>query len=74
MSATKTSLYEQLTESSAAALAVKLGLFQSKSTLTCREIGDGNLNYVPSNYVVAVRDRDGEYARKKASFSEREGG
>ncbi len=46
MSATKTSLYEQLTESSAAALAVKLGLFQSKSTLTCREIGDGNLNYV----------------------------
>ncbi|AJC24212.1 S-methyl-5-thioribose kinase [Bacillus velezensis] len=46
MSATKTSLYEQLTESSAAALAVKLGLFQNKSTLTCREIGDGNLNYV----------------------------
>ncbi|MBY8913898.1 S-methyl-5-thioribose kinase [Bacillus sp. YC2] len=46
MPATKTSVYEQLTESSAAALAVKLGLFQSKSTLTCREIGDGNLNYV----------------------------
>ncbi|MCC9024104.1 S-methyl-5-thioribose kinase [Bacillus nakamurai] len=46
MPATKTSVYEQLTESSAAALAVKLGLFPSKSTLTCREIGDGNLNYV----------------------------
>lgn len=46
MPATKTSVYEQLTESSAAALAVKLGLFPGKSTLTCREIGDGNLNYV----------------------------
>ncbi|KXZ16824.1 methylthioribose kinase [Bacillus nakamurai] len=46
MPVTKTSVYEQLTESSAAALAVKLGLFPSKSTLTCREIGDGNLNYV----------------------------
>lgn len=46
MAVTKTPLYETLNESSAVALAVKLGLFQSKSTLTCQEIGDGNLNYV----------------------------
>ncbi|QHZ46538.1 S-methyl-5-thioribose kinase [Bacillus sp. NSP9.1] len=46
MTVTKTATYEILTESSAAALAVRLGLFSSKSTLTCREIGDGNLNLV----------------------------
>ncbi|WP_016885805.1 S-methyl-5-thioribose kinase [Bacillus licheniformis] len=46
MTVTKTAAYETLTESSAAALAVRLGLFPSKSTLTCREIGDGNLNLV----------------------------
>lgn len=46
MGVTKTPLYETLNESSAVALAVKLGLFPSKSTLTCQEIGDGNLNYV----------------------------
>ncbi|KKB72257.1 MULTISPECIES: S-methyl-5-thioribose kinase [Bacillus] len=46
MTVTKTAVYETLTESSAAALAVRLGLFSSKSTLTCREIGDGNLNLV----------------------------
>ncbi|WP_142395673.1 S-methyl-5-thioribose kinase [Bacillus atrophaeus] len=46
MAATTTPLYETLNESSAVALAVKLGLFPSKSTLTCQEIGDGNLNYV----------------------------
>ncbi|AFI28022.1 MtnK [Bacillus sp. JS] len=46
MAVTKTPLYKTLNESSAVALAVKLGLFPSKSTLTCQEIGDGNLNYV----------------------------
>ncbi|EWH21465.1 S-methyl-5-thioribose kinase [Bacillus haynesii] len=46
MTVTKTAAYETLTESSAAALAVRLGLFPSKSTLTCQEIGDGNLNLV----------------------------
>ncbi|MEC1262390.1 S-methyl-5-thioribose kinase [Bacillus swezeyi] len=46
MTVTKTASYEILTESSAAALAVRLGLFSSSSTLTCREIGDGNLNLV----------------------------
>ncbi|MCY8958900.1 S-methyl-5-thioribose kinase [Bacillus atrophaeus] len=46
MAATTTPLYEKLNESSSVALAVKLGLFPSKSTLTCQEIGDGNLNYV----------------------------
>ncbi|MCI3194590.1 S-methyl-5-thioribose kinase [Bacillus sp. HU-1818] len=46
MAAITTPLYETLNESSAVALAVKLGLFPSKSTLTCQEIGDGNLNYV----------------------------
>ncbi|MGE6631132.1 S-methyl-5-thioribose kinase [Bacillus sp. NPDC077027] len=44
--ATLTASYEELTESSAVALAIKLGLLQGSSKLTCTEIGDGNLNYV----------------------------
>lgn len=40
------SIYEPLTESGAVALAVRLGLFPEGTPLTCREIGDGNLNLV----------------------------
>lgn len=43
---TLTASYEELTESSAVALAIRLGLIQESSHLTCTEIGDGNLNYV----------------------------
>ncbi|USK35336.1 S-methyl-5-thioribose kinase [Bacillus sp. F19] len=46
MSNYRSSAYEPLTESAAAALAIRLGLFEEKSVLTCREIGDGNLNLV----------------------------
>jgi 5-methylthioribose kinase len=46
MSNYRSSAYEPLTESSAVALAIRLGLFEEKSVLTCREIGDGNLNLV----------------------------
>lgn len=42
----KQSVYEPLTESGAVALAVRLGLFPEGTPLTCREIGDGNLNLV----------------------------
>ncbi|WP_442599272.1 S-methyl-5-thioribose kinase [Neobacillus sp. D3-1R] len=38
--------YEPLTEHSAIDLAIKLGIFAENSTLTCSEIGDGNLNLV----------------------------
>ncbi|MDZ5470532.1 S-methyl-5-thioribose kinase [Bacillus sp. 31A1R] len=38
--------YEPLTESSAIALAVRLRIFPTTSVLTCKEIGDGNLNLV----------------------------
>ncbi|PLR76112.1 S-methyl-5-thioribose kinase [Bacillus sp. V3-13] len=38
--------YEPLTESSAAALAIKLRLFPEGTLLTVEEIGDGNLNLV----------------------------
>ncbi|PLR82150.1 S-methyl-5-thioribose kinase [Bacillus canaveralius] len=38
--------YEPLTESSAAALAIRLRLFPEGSVLTVSEIGDGNLNLV----------------------------
>ena len=40
------SAYEPLTEQGAIALAVRLGLFPEGAPLTCREIGDGNLNLV----------------------------
>lgn len=43
---TLTASYEELTESSAVALAIRLGLIRESSHLTCTEIGDGNLNYV----------------------------
>ncbi|MGD6793330.1 S-methyl-5-thioribose kinase [Metabacillus indicus] len=38
--------YEPLTESAAVTLALRLGLFEEKSVLSCTEIGDGNLNLV----------------------------
>lgn len=38
--------YNPLSEDSAISLAIKLGLFEETASLTCREIGDGNLNYV----------------------------
>jgi 5-methylthioribose kinase len=40
------SLYEPLTTESAVSLVKKLGLFTESETLSCQEIGDGNLNYV----------------------------
>ncbi|MCZ0755467.1 S-methyl-5-thioribose kinase [Anoxybacillus sp. J5B_2022] len=46
MAMSKQSVYEPLTESGAVALAVRLGLFPEGTPLTCREIGDGNLNLV----------------------------
>lgn len=46
MSKNRFAAYEPLTESAAIALALRLGLFEEKSVLTCREIGDGNLNLV----------------------------
>ena len=38
--------YEALTEETAVKLAQELNLFPENSILNCREIGDGNLNYV----------------------------
>lgn len=38
--------YEALTEQSAVQLVKELGLFSEEAVLTCKEIGDGNLNYV----------------------------
>lgn len=46
MAIPQSSLYEPLTESSAVALAVRLGLFEDQTVLHCEEIGDGNLNLV----------------------------
>ncbi|MTH54291.1 S-methyl-5-thioribose kinase [Bacillus mangrovi] len=46
MALASSSLYEPLNESSAAALAARLGLFETNSVLQCEEIGDGNLNLV----------------------------
>lgn len=40
------SLYESLTTESAVSLMKKLDLFAKSDTLSCQEIGDGNLNYV----------------------------
>ncbi|EMI09465.1 S-methyl-5-thioribose kinase [Anoxybacillus gonensis] len=39
-------MYEPLTEQKAIALAVRLGLFGKDALLSCKEIGDGNLNLV----------------------------
>lgn len=46
MSISYQSIYEPLTESTAVALAIRLGLFEEGTFLKCREIGDGNLNLV----------------------------
>ena len=46
MSTVKSSIYKPLTESEAIALAMRLQLFTENSNLTCKEIGDGNLNLV----------------------------
>ncbi|QGQ46402.1 S-methyl-5-thioribose kinase [Metabacillus sediminilitoris] len=46
MSTVKSSIYKPLTESEAIALAKRLQLFTENSNLTCKEIGDGNLNLV----------------------------
>ncbi|KPL61338.1 S-methyl-5-thioribose kinase [Rossellomorea vietnamensis] len=46
MAITKLDTYQPLTEQSAIAMAVHLGIFEDGSLLTCEEIGDGNLNLV----------------------------
>lgn len=46
MAISKQSVYEPLTENGAISLTVRLGLFPEGTPLTCREIGDGNLNLV----------------------------
>lgn len=46
MTVTVKQAYEPLTESTAIALAKNLELFPQETELTCKEIGDGNLNLV----------------------------
>ncbi len=46
MSTSAQAAYEPLNEQTAIQLAVKLNLFEDGTGLTCREIGDGNLNLV----------------------------
>ncbi|MCM3003042.1 S-methyl-5-thioribose kinase [Priestia koreensis] len=46
MSVTQEAVYEPLTEITAIKLSKKLQLFSEQEALTCREIGDGNLNLV----------------------------
>ncbi|MCA1062139.1 S-methyl-5-thioribose kinase [Rossellomorea sp. AcN35-11] len=46
MAITKLETYQALTEQSAIDLASRLELFEKGSVLTCKEIGDGNLNLV----------------------------
>ncbi|MFD1735521.1 S-methyl-5-thioribose kinase [Bacillus salitolerans] len=46
MELTKEYTYEPLTEETATTLAIRLGLFRNDVTLTCKEIGDGNLNLI----------------------------
>ena len=46
MTTTASTKYKALTEQSAIALAKNLYSFSEGAELTCREIGDGNLNYV----------------------------
>lgn len=46
MSLLKQSTYQPLTEATAINLALDLNIFTDKADLTCKEIGDGNLNLV----------------------------
>jgi 5-methylthioribose kinase len=46
MSLLKQEFYQPLTEATAAQLATELNLFDKHANLSCREIGDGNLNLV----------------------------
>ncbi|MEO2077329.1 MAG: S-methyl-5-thioribose kinase [Bacillus sp. (in: firmicutes)] len=46
MSLLKQSTYQPLTEATAINLALDLNIFTEKADLTCKEIGDGNLNLV----------------------------
>ncbi|MEI2664967.1 S-methyl-5-thioribose kinase [Rossellomorea sp. LJF3] len=46
MAITKLNTYQPLTEQSAIAMAVNVGIFEEGSHLICEEIGDGNLNLV----------------------------
>jgi len=46
MSVMTANIYKALTEETAINLAISKGLFQPNSTLSCEEIGDGNLNLV----------------------------
>jgi 5-methylthioribose kinase len=46
MAITKLNTYQPLTELSAIAMANRLNIFEEGSHLTCKEIGDGNLNLV----------------------------
>ncbi|SDN88094.1 5'-methylthioribose kinase [Psychrobacillus sp. OK028] len=46
MAVVTTKQYESLTEETAISLAKELSLFSNEAQLVCKEIGDGNLNYV----------------------------
>ncbi|WP_044337610.1 S-methyl-5-thioribose kinase [Rossellomorea aquimaris] len=46
MAITKLNAYQPLTEQSAIVLAIRLRIFEDGTLLTCKEIGDGNLNLV----------------------------
>jgi 5-methylthioribose kinase len=46
MAITKLNTYQPLTEQSAIMLAIRLRIFEDGTLLTCKEIGDGNLNLV----------------------------
>ncbi|WP_341357827.1 S-methyl-5-thioribose kinase [Rossellomorea sp. y25] len=46
MAITKLNTYQPLTEQSAIVLAIRLRIFEDGTLLTCKEIGDGNLNLV----------------------------
>ncbi|MFJ7828116.1 S-methyl-5-thioribose kinase [Psychrobacillus sp. NPDC096623] len=46
MAVVTTKQYESLTEETAISLAKELSLFSNEAPLVCKEIGDGNLNYV----------------------------
>lgn len=43
---TLTKTYEPLTETTAIELAIKLHFFENSTSINCKEIGDGNLNFV----------------------------
>ncbi|WP_449539565.1 S-methyl-5-thioribose kinase [Ferdinandcohnia sp. Marseille-Q9671] len=46
MAISQLEVYEPLTENTAVALATRLRIFEEGKALTCKEIGDGNLNLV----------------------------